>query len=69
MGYEVVGARPTNVRVLAARFNLREALQFDYSSEELDELFGGDRSPPTGTHNAPALQHGEPGRCAGPFSR
>lgn len=69
MGYEVVGTRPTNVRVLAARFDLREALQFDYSSEELDELFGGDRSAPTGTHNAPALHHGEPGRCAGPFSR
>lgn len=39
-GYEVIGAAPTNMLTLVARFDLREALGFRYDPEELDEMFG-----------------------------
>ena len=40
MGYEVIGASPTNMLTLVVRFDLREALGFRYDPEELDEMFG-----------------------------
>lgn len=40
MGYEVIGASPTNMLILVARFDLREALGFRHDEEELDEMFG-----------------------------
>ena len=39
-GYGVIGACPTNMLTLVARFDLREALGFRYDPEELDEMFG-----------------------------
>ena len=42
MGYEVIGASPTNMLILVARFELREALGFRYDPEELDEMFGSE---------------------------
>lgn len=39
MGYEVIGASPTNLLTVVARFDLREALGFRYNPEELDEIF------------------------------
>ncbi|MEX5259230.1 hypothetical protein [Kocuria sp. CPCC 205263] len=39
-GYEVIGASPTNMLILVAHFDLREALEFRYDPEELDEMFG-----------------------------
>ncbi|MEX5272088.1 hypothetical protein [Kocuria sabuli] len=39
-GYEVIGAPPTNMLPLVARFDPREALGFRYDPEELDEMFG-----------------------------
>ena len=40
MGYEVIGTSPTNMLILVARFDLREALGFSYDPEQLDEMFG-----------------------------
>jgi hypothetical protein len=40
MGYEVIGASPTNMLTLVARLDLREALGFRFDPEELDEMFG-----------------------------
>ncbi|WP_298582971.1 hypothetical protein [uncultured Kocuria sp.] len=40
MGYEIIGASPTNMLTLVARFDLREALGFGCDPEELDEMFG-----------------------------
>ncbi|MFI7744743.1 hypothetical protein [Kocuria rhizosphaericola] len=40
MGYEVIGASPTNMLTVVARFDLREALGFRYDPEDLDEMFG-----------------------------
>ena len=40
MGYEVIGASPTNMLTLVAQFDLREALGFSSDPEDLDEMFG-----------------------------
>lgn len=40
IGYEVIGASPTNMLISVVRFELREALGFRYDHEELDEMLG-----------------------------
>jgi hypothetical protein len=40
MGYEPIGAFPTNMLTLVARFDLREARGFRYDPEAFDAMVG-----------------------------